>query len=172
VLDISRIEAGRMPVTLSDFELPGLIREVLAELEPIITRSRLSVRSELPRRMPALTSDRPKVKQIVLNLVNNAIKFTPSGSVVVSTSFDARRKETAVSVTDTGIGIDPEDQERIFEDFRQADNSPAREYGGAGLGLAICRRLADILDGRLELRSRPGQGSTFSLVLPRKPRRR
>jgi signal transduction histidine kinase len=78
----------------------------------------------------------------------------------------------AISVRDTGIGIRREDQERIFEDFRQADNSPAREYGGAGLGLAICRRLSQMLDGRLELDSTVGQGSIFTLILPRRARRR
>ncbi len=77
-----------------------------------------------------------------------------------------------MAVADTGIGIDPADHERVFEDFRQADNSPAREYGGAGLGLAICRRLATMLDGRVTLESAPGKGSTFTLFLPRKPRRR
>jgi signal transduction histidine kinase len=108
----------------------------------------------------------------VLNLVTNAIKFTPSGAVTIAASHDSFRKEVAISVRDTGIGIRREDQERIFEDFRQADNSPAREYGGAGLGLAICRRLSQMLDGRLELESTVGQGSTFTLVLPRRVRRR
>ena len=93
------------------------------------------------------------MKQIVLNLVSNAIKFTPAGSVtvIVSAATTATAGGRRSAVTDTGIGIEPEDQERVFEDFRQADNSPAREYGGAGLGLAICRRLAHMMDGRLEL---------------------
>ena len=98
--------------------------------------------------------------------MSNAIKFTPSGSVTISLRHHPDTREVAVAVRDTGIGIAPEDQERVFEDFRQADNSPAREYGGAGLGLAICRRLAHMLDGRIELSSRAGQGSTFTLVLP------
>lgn len=172
ILDISRIEAGKMPLHLSGFTIPELIREVLAELEPLIQRSKLSVKSDLGRRIPELTNDRAKVKQIVLNLVTNAIKFTPSGSVTIAANHDSFRKEVAIAVRDTGIGIKREDQERIFEDFRQADNSPAREYGGAGLGLAICRRLSQMLDGRLELDSTVGQGSTFTLVLPRRARRR
>ena len=172
ILDISRIEAGRMPLHLTRFPLPELVREVLAELEPLIARSQLSVTAEVGPRVPPITSDRAKVKQIVLNLVTNAIKFTPSGSVTVSVAGGPRAREITVSVQDTGIGIDPADHDRVFEDFRQADSSPARAYGGAGLGLAICRRLATMLDGRVSLRSAPGKGSTFTLALPRKPPRR
>jgi len=161
-----------MPLNATEFDLGGLVREVLAELEPLIARSRLAVRSDPGRRMPPLTSDRPKVKQIVLNLVTNAIKFTPSGSVTVAARYDGSEKQFHVAVTDTGIGIAPADQQKVFEDFRQADNSPAREYGGAGLGLAICKRLASMLEGGIELESHVGQGSTFALVLPRRPRRR
>jgi PAS domain S-box-containing protein len=166
ILDISRIEAGKMPLHLSRFALPALVSEVLAELEPLIVRSRLSVKTDVVRAVPDITSDRAKVKQVVLNLVSNAIKFTPSGTVTITLRHDAADREAVVAVKDTGIGIATGDQDRVFEDFRQADNSPAREYGGAGLGLAICRRLAHMLDGRIELSSRVGQGSTFTLALP------
>ncbi len=172
ILDISRIEAGKMPLHLGTFPLPTLMQEVVAELEPLIHRSKLSVRIDGTRKLPSLSSDRPKVKQIVLNLVTNAIKFTPSGSVTVSARYDSKGKELVIAVKDTGIGIKSEDYERVFEDFRQADNSPAREYGGAGLGLAICRRLAHMLEGRLELHSAVGRGSTFTLTLPARLRRR
>jgi signal transduction histidine kinase len=172
ILDISRIEAGKMPLHVSTFPLPKLVQEVLAELEPLIERSKLSVRVDTAKKLPPLSSDRAKVKQIVLNLVTNAIKFTPSGSVTISARHDTARKEVAIAVRDTGIGIKPEDHERVFEDFRQADNSPAREYGGAGLGLAICRRLAHMMEGRVELQSAVGQGSTFTLTLPARLRRR
>jgi PAS domain S-box-containing protein len=171
ILDISRIEAGRMPVHLSRFELPMLVSEVLAEVDPLIARSKLTVRRELEKSLPILKSDRPKVKQILVNLLSNALKFTPSGSVRIS----AARKEQAevwISVSDTGIGIAQEDQERIFGDFQQVDGSTTRQYGGAGLGLSICRRLAEVLGGRLVLKSKVGQGSTFTLVLPTKRRRK
>ena len=170
ILDISRIEAGKMPLHLTTFALAKLVKEVLAELEPLIARSKLSVSADVGGNVPEITSDRGKVKQIVLNLVSNAIKFTPSGTVTLRVALEDG--EVSIAVADTGIGIDPSDHERVFEDFRQADNSPAREYGGAGLGLAICRRLAIMLDGRVTLQSGPGKGSTFTLALPRKPRRR
>lgn len=151
ILDIARIEAGKMPLTLSDVALPELISEVLAELEPIIARAKLAVVSDLPPRLPTVCSDRQKVKQIVLNLLSNALKFTPEESVTVCTRYDAASEQATIAVADTGIGIAPEDQDPIFEDFRQADASPTREYGGAGLGLSICRRLAAMLDGRITL---------------------
>jgi PAS domain S-box-containing protein len=170
ILDISRIEAGRMPVHLSRFELPMLVSEVLAEVEPLIARSKLSVRRELERSLPVLKSDRPKVKQILVNLLSNALKFTPAGSVTVSAARKPRTGEVWISVADTGIGIADRDQERIFGDFQQVDGSTTRQYGGAGLGLSICRRLAEVLGGRLTLSSKVGQGSTFTLVLPTKRR--
>jgi len=172
ILDISRIEAGRMPVHLSTFEVPGLIREVLAEVEPLTLRSKLSVRHEIATKLPKVHSDRPKVKQILVNLLSNALKFTPRGSVTISVARHRSEHELWISVADTGIGIAENDQERIFGDFQQVDASPTRQYGGTGLGLAICRRLADVLGGRLKLVSRIGQGSTFTLVLPIKSRKK
>jgi signal transduction histidine kinase len=115
-----------------------------------------------------LRSDRAKVKQILMNLISNALKFTPKGSVTVSVKFQKRRQQIWVSVADTGIGIAPKDQEVVFQDFRQVDNSPTRQYGGTGLGLAICRRLAHVLGGDIRLVSKLDYGSTFTLVLPSK----
>jgi PAS domain S-box-containing protein len=172
ILDISRIEAGRMPLHLTEFKLPELIAEVVAELEPIITRAKLDVVADVPASLPAMRSDRPKVKQIVLNLLTNALKFTPHGHVKVSARALPDSREIAIAVVDTGIGIDPSDQAKIFEDFQQADNSSTRQYGGAGLGLAICRRLAGMLEGQITVQSRLGVGSTFTLTLPLRPRRR
>jgi PAS domain S-box-containing protein len=171
ILDISRIEAGKMPLTATTFGLKDLVAEVLAEVEPIIARSQLAVTSHVVPELPQLRTDRQKIKQIVINFLTNAIKFTPHGSVDVRTAYDAQADEVAISVADTGIGIAPDDRERIFEDFRQADNSPTREYTGAGLGLAICRRLAGMLEGRIVLDSEVGRGSAFTLIVPREVKR-
>src|SRR5947208_7489966 len=167
ILDISRIEAGKMPLHLEEFEMPALVAELLAEVEPLIQKARLQTLTDLPPGTALVLSDRQKVKQIVLNLLTNAIKFTPHGQVKVMVREDERGGEVNIAVEDTGIGIAPQDQDKVFEDFRQADDSVTREYGGAGLGLAICRRLAKMLDGRIELQSRLGRGSTFTLVIPR-----
>ena len=171
ILDISRIEAGKMPLTVTAFAMRDLITEVLAEVEPIIARSRLSVTSHLPEDMPLITTDRQKVKQIVINFLTNAIKFTSQGGVEVGVRYLGESEVMTIAVADTGIGIAVDDQERIFEDFRQADNSPTREYTGAGLGLAICRRLAGMLDGHITLDSQVGRGSTFTLNIPREVKR-
>jgi PAS domain S-box-containing protein len=172
ILDITRIEAGRMPLNLTNFVIPELIDEVMAELEPIIKRSNLAVTAKINGKLPSVKSDRQKVKQIVLNLLSNALKFTPSGSVKITASYDMRGRAIVIAVRDTGVGIAAEDQPKVFEDFRQLDSSPARGYGGTGLGLSICRRLAQMLDGSIELQSEPGKGSTFALRLPARLRRR
>jgi len=171
ILDISRIEAGRMPLQLSTFKIPELIGEVKAELEPIIMRSKLSVTIDVPNNLKGLTSDRQKVKQILLNLLSNALKFTHHGVVTIAARTNPKERTVALSVTDTGIGIASADQEHIFEDFRQLDNSPTRAYGGTGLGLSICRRLAHMLDGEISVYSIVGKGSMFTLTLPTRSRR-
>ncbi|MGH7392231.1 MAG: ATP-binding protein [Candidatus Rokuibacteriota bacterium] len=168
ILDISRIEAGKMPVRVTEFTLAELVAEVMAEVEPIIGRTTLAVTRALAPDLPALRSDRQKVKQIVLNFLTNALKFTPEGSVKVTTGMDARTDCVLIAVADTGIGIAEDDQAKVFEDFSQADNSPTRAYSGAGLGLAICRRLASMLGGSITLQSKLGRGSTFTLSLPRR----
>ena len=122
--------------------------------------------------MPDIRTDRAKVKQLLVNLLTNAIKFTPAGSVTMVGRYHKQSEIVCVEVIDTGIGIAKEDQERVFEDFRQADNSPTREYGGTGLGLSISRRLATVLGGSISLASALGEGSTFTLTLPRKLGRR
>src|SRR5262249_8780086 len=127
--------------------------------------------TQLERDLPPLSTDRQKVKQILLNFLSNALKFTHHGSVTVAAKRSQRERTITLSVTDTGIGIAQPDQEKIFEDFRQLDNSPTRAYGGTGLGLSICRRLAQMLDGRIAVHSQVGRGSTFTLTLPVKGRR-
>ena len=172
ILDITRIEAGRMPLNLASFAIAELIDEVMSELEPIIKRSNLSVSARITGNVPVLKSDRQKVKQIVLNLLSNALKFTPAGSVKIKASYDSRLRMITIAVTDTGVGIAMDDQAKVFEDFRQLDSSPTRGYGGTGLGLSICRRLAQMLEGTIELNSDVGAGSTFALRLPARMRRR
>jgi signal transduction histidine kinase len=171
ILDISRIEAGRMPLQLSTFNITDLIAEVRSELEPIILRSKLTVTTTLEKNLRPLRSDRQKLKQILLNWVSNSLKFTHQGSITISARREPQERAVSISVSDTGIGIAPSDQEKIFEDFRQLDNSPTRAYGGTGLGLSICRRLAQMLNGRLTVESVMRKGSTFTLTLPTQGRR-
>ncbi|HEY4590557.1 MAG TPA: ATP-binding protein [Thermoanaerobaculia bacterium] len=170
LLDIARIESGKMPVQMERVRLPELIDEVMTEVEPVIAGTRLAVERSLSPDLPEIETDRQKVKQIVLNLLSNALKFTPQGSVAIRLDHEKGADEITIAVTDTGIGIAEENQKTIFEAFEQANSSYARRQGGTGLGLSICRRLAHILDGRITLVSRLGEGSTFTLYLPCKPR--
>lgn len=166
LLDIARIEAGKMPVDSERFELSELIDEVMAEVEPLIAMSELEVRVEIDREVPGLESDRKKIKQILINLLSNALKFTPEGSVVVHAQWRADAGQVAVGVADTGIGISEKNQKTIFEAFGQSDSSNAGKQDGTGLGLSICRRLATLLGGDITLDSCEGEGSTFTLLLP------
>jgi signal transduction histidine kinase len=165
ILDLSRIEAGRMPLQISTFTSKQLVEEVLAEMEPIVARSKLTVTSHVAPDLGPIVSDRQKVKQVVLNLLSNALKFTREGSVTIRAAYADTPGMVTIAITDTGIGIDPSDHEKIFEDFQQVDSSVARPYGGTGLGLSICRRLATMLGGRLDMVSEVGRGSTFTLVV-------
>lgn len=170
LLDIARIESGKMPIQIERVRLPELIDEVMSEVEPLIEGTALEVSRSLSPDLPEIDTDRQKVKQIVLNLLSNALKFTPQGSVAIRLEYDREADEISTSVSDTGIGISEDNQKTIFEAFEQADSSYARRQGGTGLGLSICRRLAHLLDGRIVLVSRLGEGSTFTLFLPCKLR--
>ena len=172
ILDITRIEAGRMPLNVTQFKVSDLVVEVMSELEPIIRRSNLTVTAKVRNGLPTVKSDRQKVKQIMLNLLSNALKFTPTGSVTIAAAFDRRSQIISVAFVDTGVGIPHESHSKIFEDFRQLDTSPTRGYGGTGLGLSICRRLAQMLGGSIDLVSQVGEGSIFTLKLPARARRR
>ena len=166
ILDITRIEAGKMPLQVSEFDINELVPEVMTELDPVIARSRLPVTPRLRPKMPLVRTDRQKVKQIVVNLLSNALKFTHQGGIDIAVGYSEHDHTASIAVTDSGIGIAPENHERVFEDFRQVDDSPSRQYGGTGLGLAICRRLATMLGGRISLNSNLGEGSTFTLIFP------
>jgi PAS domain S-box-containing protein len=163
LLDIARIEAGKMPLEVERFTLPDLVDEVMTEVEPLIERTRLAVRRDIDPSVPELATDRQKVKQILINLLSNALKFTPEGEVGV----EAVRwhDQVAIAVRDTGVGISEDHQKTIFEAFGQSGGSYARKQG-TGLGLSICRRLATVLGGDIKLESRLGEGSTFTLYLP------
>ena len=166
ILDLVKIESGRMPLQLTTFSLVELVAEVRAEMEPIVARSGLIVNSYVSPGLGLIKSDRQKIKQIMVNLLSNALKFTPSGSVTVRVGYDDTPGNIAIAVADTGVGISQADMERVFEEFRQADGLTARPVGGTGLGLSICRRLATMLGGRISLESEVGVGSTFTLSIP------
>jgi PAS domain S-box-containing protein len=164
ILDLAKIEAGKMPVHVERVEVSDVIREVSQTIEPMIRRKSLVYEVELDPGLPALETDRTKVKQIILNLLSNAVKFTHHGQVAVRAH--AVEGGIVVDIEDSGIGIKEDDIPKIFEDFRQVDQSSTREYGGTGLGLSITKKLLHLLGGTIHVQSSPGQGSTFSVTLP------
>jgi len=171
LLDLAKVEAGKIVVRPAPFELSGLVGALRGMLRPLLTTDTVRLVIEEPQGVPTLESDEGKIAQILRNLLSNALKFTEHGEVRLRSSLCDDGARVAIAVSDTGIGIAAADQDRIFEDFRQLDNSPTRAYGGTGLGLSICRRLAQMLDGRISVQSQVGKGSTFTLTLPTKGRK-
>jgi PAS domain S-box-containing protein len=164
ILDLARIEAGKMPIHLSDVAVREVIGEVGRQIEPMMRKKGLLFESTVVGELLPMYTDGVKVRQILLNLLSNAVKFTPCGRVSLTSSAGA--DSVMFEVADTGIGIRAHDLASIWEDFRQLDQSRTREFGGTGLGLSITRRLVEQLGGQIDVRSEFGVGTTFTVVLP------
>jgi PAS domain S-box-containing protein len=165
ILDLSKIEAGRMTISPEEFRMETIVSDSLATVEPLIGDKPVKLLSEIDPAVPAVQSDSSRIKQIVLNLLSNAGKFTDEGHIKVSVKM-LDKNFVSVGVEDTGTGIPPEFLELVFEEFRQVDGSNTRRHGGTGLGLAISRKLARMLGGDLTVQSEVGKGSTFTLTIP------
>ncbi|TKD13715.1 response regulator [Rhodobacter capsulatus] len=170
ILDYSRIEAGGMMLERVDFPLAEVTAEVGRVIEPLVARKPgLLLHVDCPQALPCVSGDPAKLRQILLNLAGNAVKFTEAGAVVIGLDLISRtpgRVLARFSVRDTGPGIAPERLEQIFRPFTQSDSSIERKHGGTGLGLAISRRLAEMMGAELTVESHPGEGSCFRLVVP------
>jgi signal transduction histidine kinase len=164
VLDLSKIEAGQLVLSLADYSLQNVVHTVYSAVEPLASEKSLSFRVELSPDLPAGCADERRLTQVLLNLVGNAIKFTDAGEVVIKGS--SSNGSFNVSVCDTGPGISQADQAKLFQEFQQADNSTTKAKGGTGLGLAISKRIIEMHGGRIWVESSVGQGSTFSFTLP------
>ena len=166
ILDLSKIEAGKMPVRIESVRLEAVVAELSQTIEPMVREKKLDYRTEVSEDLPAMETDRTKVKQILLNLLSNAVKFTHEGQVIVRASPMKDGQRVQIEVRDTGIGIKQDDMEAIFDDFRQVDQSSTRKYGGTGLGLSITRKLVRLMGGTVEVKSEFGKGSVFRVELP------
>ena len=168
VLDFSKIEAGRIELCLETFDVRIVLRDVVAAVEPLAVKNGNRLTTRAADDAVEVHADLTRFRQSLLNLVANACKFTREGEVWV----DVRRERVdaaswlAVSVKDTGIGITPEQQSRLFQAFSQGDPSTTRKYGGSGLGLAISRRICRLMGGDISLSSEPGKGSEFVMRIP------
>ena len=166
LLDLAKIEAGKITVKASEFEVANLFSALRGMLRPLLVTDAVNLVFEDPSGIPLMTTDEGKVSQILRNFVSNAIKFTPRGEVRVTAALADDGRAVAFSVTDTGIGIASEDQSRIFEEFSQVDHPLQLQVKGTGLGLPLCRKLANILGGSITVTSRLGVGSTFVATIP------
>jgi signal transduction histidine kinase len=168
ILDLSKIEAGKLEFRLEDFDVAALMRDAAVAVQPLADKNSNRLVVNCPEDIGAMHADPLRVRQVVLNLLSNACKFTEGGEV----TLDLGRERTdgtdwlEVTVSDTGIGMTPEQTEKLFEEFTQADGSMTRKYGGTGLGLAISRRLCRMMGGEVSLTSEPGEGTTFTARLP------
>ena len=170
ILDLAKIEAGRVELISEEFSLRKVVEEVVTSQAPRIVSKGLTLTREIPAEVPdQLTSDPQRLRQILLNLLGNAIKFTRQGGIRIAAGVRARQGDRVrlyISITDTGIGIGTEHLEKIFQPFTQVDSSDSRQYQGTGLGLTICTRLAALMGGTIGVESSEGIGSTFTVELP------
>jgi signal transduction histidine kinase len=164
VLDLSKIEAGQLVLSLDNYSIRDLVHGVYSAIEPLAVSKNLAFRVDMPKDLPSGRGDERRLTQVLLNLVGNAIKFTDHGEVSIKAS--ASDAAYNLEVHDTGPGISEADQQKLFQEFQQADNSITKAKGGTGLGLAISKRIVEMHGGRIWVESRLGEGSTFSLTLP------
>jgi signal transduction histidine kinase len=170
ILDLSKIEAMKLDIVMDNFGLRNCISEVVMSQKVHIYKKGLSVKVDIPSNVPdSLVGDHLRIKQVLINLLGNAVKFTENGSLCITVAVAENHGSDLlldISVQDSGIGIPDDVQERIFDPFTQADGSTTRNYGGTGLGLSICKRLAELMGGNIRVESREAVGSTFYLRLP------
>src|SRR5438445_65672 len=164
ILDLAKIEAGRMELELTDFDLPTALDSALTLVRERAGRRGIRLESAIDERLGEVRADERKIRQVVLNLLSNAIKFTPEGGRIEVRAVPVD-ESVEVSVSDTGVGIAPEDQERVFEEFRQVGTAD-KKAEGTGLGLTLCRKFIQLHGGRIWVKSQLGQGSTFTFSLP------
>jgi signal transduction histidine kinase len=165
ILDLSKIEAGRMELDLASFHLPTAISNAMTLVRERAQRHGIKLGLDVDARLGDFNADERKVKQILLNLLSNAVKFTPEGGRVdVSAKMDTDK--VAIAVRDTGVGIAPEDQAALFEEFKQVGKDSTRKAEGTGLGLALTKRFVELHGGEIRVDSAPGKGSTFTVTLP------
>lgn len=167
VLDLSQVEAGRMALSKEWVSIKDMLEAAVSVVQGLFNTKGLYLRLEIPNSLPQVFCDQIRIRQVVINLLSNAGRFTAKGGVTVSCRVE--KDHLIVSVADTGPGIPQEDQDRIFEPFQQADNSTRRLYGGSGLGLTISKQFVELHGGKMGLTSQPGQGTTFFFTLPLAP---
>jgi signal transduction histidine kinase/DNA-binding response OmpR family regulator len=169
ILDLSKIDAGKMELAFDDVNVVELLQSVIPTLHGLLKDKPIKLEQNIESGIPIIRADAMRIRQVMLNLLSNAAKFTDEGTIAISAAVEARssgQKEVVIRVKDTGSGIAPEDRSKLFQPFSQVDSSPTRKTGGTGLGLSISRRLVELHGGQIDVTSELGKGSTFYFTLP------
>ena len=168
ILDLSKIEAGKMELYLETFDVSSMVQDVCTTIRPLVEKNANRLSIQLPENVGEMRADMTKVRQMLFNLLSNASKFTEQGEIAISVARESRQRQESLvfSVTDSGIGMTEEQLGRLFQAFTQADASTTRKYGGTGLGLTITQRFCNMMGGTIDVKSTPGKGTTFIVRLP------
>ena len=168
ILDLSKIEAGKVELLIEPFDLPDLVKEVVSTVQPLVEKKYNTLKASCAEEIGTVTGDITRMRQILFNLISNAAKFTENGEISMTVLPEVKegRKWISVSVSDTGIGMTPEQARGIFEPFTQADSSTTKQYGGTGLGLTISKRFCEMMGGSIQVESEQGKGTTFIVMIP------
>ena len=169
ILDLSKIEAGKMELTFEDVNIADMVGSVIPTVTGLIKGKPIQLERNIAANIPVIHADSTRLRQVLINLLSNAAKFTDEGTITIQAGVETgpqNQPEIVIKVTDTGPGIALEDQKKLFQPFSQVDSSPTRKTGGSGLGLSICRRLVELHNGRIGVNSAAGKGSTFYFTLP------
>jgi len=175
ILDLSKIEAGKMTLFLEEFDVAKLVNEVAATVQPLVMKKSNTLEVICPVDIGLMTADQTKVRQTLFNLLSNASKFTEKGTIRLAASRSSLNSQPSTLnfvVTDSGIGMTPEQLGKLFQAFEQADSSTSKKYGGTGLGLVISRKFCQLMGGDITVTSEAGKGSTFTVTLPIEPAQR
>lgn len=167
LLDISKIEAGKMDLHLEDFKLKDLISSIEDTTKPLVEKNGNKLVVEIDKSLVTIKNDETKLKQVLLNMISNSSKFTKKGKVTLKISEETRDR-VKFELSDTGIGMTEDQLKNVFEEFAQAETSTSKDYGGTGLGLPICKKITELMGGKIEVQSKIGEGTTFSIIIPKK----
>ena len=166
VLDLSKIEAGKMEFELHEFDISDLIHEVVSSVKPLVEKNNNQLEIHFDDSISSMYTDETKVSQILINLIANAAKFTDNGNITFTIKKHPQHNLALFTIEDTGIGISPQNINSLFEEFTQADSSTTRKYGGTGLGLALSKRICELLGGQINVESQVNKGTKFNICLP------
>jgi len=165
ILDLSKIEAGKMDLHIEEFDFANLLKQIEATAKPLVDKNKNKFVIKCKTKKLKLKNDQTKVRQILFNMLSNAAKFTKRGTITLQIKPE-KKDNLRFDVIDTGIGMSEEQMGKVFEEFTQAESSTSKDYGGTGLGLPISKKMTEMMGGKMEVKSKEGKGTTFSIIIP------